>query len=414
MPDISLKCVGTGAGEPRLNVIFVHGLGGDPITTWCHKGGENDGYFWLKDIAKEIDGIAVYTLGYPGDKASWSDGWPIAEAAVAVLDKLMNSRVLRASRSVPIAFVCHSLGGLIIKKLVVTAHLDRGQQPGKGEFLDRIAGVVFLATPHDGSIVASIAKFAYWFASKSLGDLTASDTALLELGHFYRDRIANEEVVIRHRVYYEKVGVWGTKVVTAASADPRLPGVQPIPVNRDHINICKPPKNKDLVYDDPVYEGVVAFLQDDVLLPRKTNQNEKLDEVLALTRRLLENSERAAAPGAQQAVGGAVQSIAQGAAEGDSRLQQALDLLKANKTAEAEPLLEAFAEDKRAQIEKDRKEAAIAYRNLGAIAGLADPKRALAAYDKALALDPDDLESLLCAGWIRIDYRPLNQAQHMS
>ena len=63
-----------------------------------------------------------------------------------------------------------------------------------------------------------------------------------------------------------------------------------------------------------------------------------------LTKMLLEKNP-AAAPGAQQAVGGAVQSIAQGAAEGDTRLQQALELLQANKTSEAEPLLKAFAEE---------------------------------------------------------------------
>ena len=137
----------------------------------------------------------------------------------------------------------------------------------------------------------------------------------------------------------------------------------------------------------------------------------------ALIKFLLEKNP-AAGPGAQQAVGAAVQSITQGAAEGDPRLQQALDLLKANKIAEATQLLNAFAEDKMAraeqataQAEKDRKDAAIAYRNLGAIAGLADPKRALEAYEKALALDPDDVESLYWAGYIQIDYGDLNKAQ---
>jgi tetratricopeptide (TPR) repeat protein len=119
----------------------------------------------------------------------------------------------------------------------------------------------------------------------------------------------------------------------------------------------------------------------------------------------------AAGPGAQQAVGEAVGSIAQGSSEGDSRLEKALDLLKANKIDEAVPLLEAFANDKEARIEKDRKEAAIAYRNLGAIAGLADPKRALEAYEKAASLDPDDLESLFWAGWIEIDHGDHDKAQ---
>ena len=80
--------------------------------------------------------------------------------------------------------------------------------------------------------------------------------------------------------------------------------------------------------------------------------------------------------------------------------------------------LTAVAEDKSAhaeqaatRAEKDRKEAAIAYRNLGAIAGLRDPKSALEAYEKAASLDPGDVESLFWAGWIEIDHGDLNKAQ---
>jgi tetratricopeptide (TPR) repeat protein len=260
-------------------VIFVHGVGGDPITTWCHEGAEEDGYFWPQWIAEDIDGAAVYTLGYPADKAAWNTGWPLAVAAVAVLNKLMVSRDLRKHSETPIAFVCHSLGGLIIKKLVLTAHLDRGQAPGKGIFLDRIAGVAFLATPHGGSIFASVAEAARWFVSKSVSDLKGSDAALLDLAHSYRDRIANKEAVIRHCVYYETVGRWGAQVVTPLSADLGIAGVRPVPVNRDHMGICKPTSR-----DDAVYEGVVAFLADEVLQPREPSQNEKFDELLALAR----------------------------------------------------------------------------------------------------------------------------------
>lgn len=64
-----------------------------------------------------------------------------------------------------------------------------------------------------------------------------------------------------------------------------------------------------------------------------------------------------------------------------------------------------------ARAEKDRKETAIAYRNFGAIAGLRDPKRALEAYEKAIALDPDDVESLYWTGVILITCGDLDEAQ---
>lgn len=94
-----------------------------------------------------------------------------------------------------------------------------------------------------------------------------------------------------------------------------------------------------------------------------------------MTKALLERNP-AAAPGAQQAVGAAVGSIVEGAAEGDPRLKQVFGLLEKNKIAEATQLLNAVAMDKTAHAEqatkeaekktaqaaKDRKEAAVAYR----------------------------------------------------
>ena len=117
---------------------------------------------------------------------------------------------------------------------------------------------------------------------------------------------------------------------------------------------------RDTTYQGPVNYGPSPR----PLTTQLAAKDAQIADLMNLTKLLLEKNASTAAPGAQQAVGEAIQSIAQGAAEGDTRLQQALELLKANKTTEAEPLLQAFAKDKTVRIEQDRKEAAIAYRNL--------------------------------------------------
>jgi tetratricopeptide (TPR) repeat protein len=136
----------------------------------------------------------------------------------------------------------------------------------------------------------------------------------------------------------------------------------------------------------------------------------EIHEIRALTQRLVASSEAKAAPGAERAVGEAVAAAATGAAEGDERLAKAFDLLKANKVSEAEALFRAVAADKAARIKRDSKDAAAAYRNLGAIAGLRDPKRALDAYTEAIKLDPDDIESLLGVAWLEKDRGNLSEA----
>jgi tetratricopeptide (TPR) repeat protein len=118
-----------------------------------------------------------------------------------------------------------------------------------------------------------------------------------------------------------------------------------------------------------------------------------------------------ASPNAKQQVTDAVTNIAQGASQGDPRLQQALSLLAAGNVAQATPLLQAVADEKSARITQDRKDAATAYRNLGAIAGLRNPTKALLAYAKAAEYDPDDVESLYWAGTLEIDHGELSSAE---
>jgi tetratricopeptide (TPR) repeat protein len=133
---------------------------------------------------------------------------------------------------------------------------------------------------------------------------------------------------------------------------------------------------------------------------------------------LLGISAAQAAPGAAKAVGDAVADAQEGAAQGDERLQKALDLLKAGKPEDAEPLFRTVAEERAARVRTDRarlerhsKAAAAAYRNLGAIAGLGEPKRAREAYAKALDFDGEDPEALYWYGYLNVLAGDLSTAQ---
>jgi len=132
-------------------------------------------------------------------------------------------------------------------------------------------------------------------------------------------------------------------------------------------------------------------------------QNQKLMEIILV-------HYPSATPETRQAASAAVQSVGQGANQGNPRLQQAIAFLNQNNITEAMKVLSAAARNEAVQAQeappqqKERKEAdaAAAYRNLGAIAGLADPKKAREAYAKALELDPDDRESLYWHGWLSL------------
>jgi eukaryotic-like serine/threonine-protein kinase len=126
------------------------------------------------------------------------------------------------------------------------------------------------------------------------------------------------------------------------------------------------------------------------------------DRYRSLAEKLLGISSAQAASGQAQAVSAAVAATVQGAADGDGRLTHALALLEEKKIDEAAALLRAVAEDKERAAKSSGAEAAAAYRHLGAIAGLGDPKRARDAYGRAVALDPEDREALYWHGWLQL------------
>jgi tetratricopeptide (TPR) repeat protein len=134
---------------------------------------------------------------------------------------------------------------------------------------------------------------------------------------------------------------------------------------------------------------------------RSYNQQQTLTDIQAIVNELAPIGSAQAQQGQRESLLAAIKSIAQGAAR-DPREAQAYRLLKEGKPQEAEPLLRAVAEDKKARIATDRKESAEAFRNLGAIAGLADPKRAREYYAEAVALNPQDLEALYWLGWLNL------------
>ena len=136
-----------------------------------------------------------------------------------------------------------------------------------------------------------------------------------------------------------------------------------------------------------------------------------LDEIAALVRKYQPiTAAQGAVPGGKQSLTAAITAIAEGAAT-DPRYAQALELLKQGRPADAEPLLRAAADEMANRSQRDAKQAAEAYRNLGAIAGLADPKRALEAYARAVALDPDNIDGLAWAGWLQLASGHLDAAE---
>ncbi len=242
---MSSQLIRIGATAPDKSsgdVVFVHGLGGSSGGTWrSGKGG-----LWPAWIAADRSDLCVWTYGYENAKFG-GGGLGIEEQAVQALDVFRTEGIGRR----PTVLIGHSRGGLLLKQMLVLAD----EAKDHGEFVGGVRGIVFLATPHRGSALASIAR---WIpgASKATRELYRDNPMLVGLHGQYVGWAAESRVAMRCFIEGRRSGM--TKVVDDRSADLGMDGhLCVIDDESNHAEITKP-KNQT----NRVYRSVLQFLSD--------------------------------------------------------------------------------------------------------------------------------------------------------
>jgi pimeloyl-ACP methyl ester carboxylesterase len=142
------------AEEDRIaDIVFVHGLGGSSHDTWRYGlEGSSDGFFWPEELAKDLRNCGIWTAGYPaGFTRLGQPGMIIEKRAGNLAHKLANVGI--GSR--PLVFICHSMGGLVIKALVTESQTSPDED--RRQITSMVRGIIFCATPHRGSAFADAA-----------------------------------------------------------------------------------------------------------------------------------------------------------------------------------------------------------------------------------------------------------------
>jgi len=235
------EILGTHNPERCGDVIFVHGLDGNATSTWRHQ--DKPEAFWPQWLGEDLPQVGVWSLEYDAASIAWKgSAMPLADRATNVL-ALMEAHGLGKR---PLVFVAHSLGGLLVKQMLRHA-MELGQAQWQG-IARQTRGIVFLATPHSGSNIANWLQYLSMVlrTNATIQDLKAHDPQLRHLNLWFRNNIGRMD--LKCDVYFETQTVAKLLVVDESSADPGIAGVIPIPVDGNHIDICKPASKHSLTY----------------------------------------------------------------------------------------------------------------------------------------------------------------------
>ncbi|PQE32074.1 P-loop containing nucleoside triphosphate hydrolase protein [Rutstroemia sp. NJR-2017a WRK4] len=153
-------------------IVAVHGLGGGAASTWRHK---QTHFLWLRDCLPAIlediprgTTVRIWTFGYNANTVFSTAVAGISEFTQSLLSFIDEAEIgqdvgikpsltnAHLDKGRKVIFVAHSLGGVVVKSALIDA-ARRGSQ--HSWLLNATIGIVFLATPHQGSKIANKGSF---------------------------------------------------------------------------------------------------------------------------------------------------------------------------------------------------------------------------------------------------------------
>ncbi|SPJ73908.1 related to kinesin light chain [Fusarium torulosum] len=246
----------------ELDVVAVHGLNFKNSDDHARKTWTMGDKLWLKDFLPNALArpARVMLFEYNSSPAIGATAIKLAGHANNLLQWLKLKR--KSDPQKPLVFICHSLGGLIVKEALVAATLDVTYK----SIVEATRLLVFFATPHQGGNYASlgdiVAKIVRTGMSKPRNDLldALKESSDQVTQRFEQARHLPERCLVVSFYEGDSYGKLGL-IVDKKSATLNLPGTREkqIAMHADHSTICK----FDFA-DSPACELVLGTIADEV------------------------------------------------------------------------------------------------------------------------------------------------------
>ncbi|RLL95648.1 hypothetical protein CFD26_101358 [Aspergillus turcosus] len=254
MPGIQqLYCPRDGTAE--VDIVAVHGLNGHAIETWTAQPGN---ICWLSHpdfLPKYVPKARVLSWGYNANVSSITrptSANRILDHAQTLVSHLEADRQFEEASSRPIIFICHSLGGIIVKRAISYSASRKGPRSAHIQSIyTSTYGILFFGTPHHGSskarLLGNLQRIAQLAIPKKAADFETGLVNALEEQSEILQNITDQFTPLMNefRIYFfweeEKTDLKYTKdlIVEEASAAPILDNTERCGIAADHRGMCK-------------------------------------------------------------------------------------------------------------------------------------------------------------------------------
>ncbi|EFX04600.1 ankyrin repeat protein [Grosmannia clavigera kw1407] len=223
--------------QTDFDVIAIHGLCGHAFNTWM----EGD-KLWLRDFLPwEMPKARVLTFGYDTEQVLISPTSNIrgsAEQLLKGIRRLRQKHDEKAGRKA--IYVCHGLGGIVLKQALVLAHEGTTLYDGISE---SVAGIIFLGTPHQGpekTFWSDYLKKLAHIYKPPRNSVESLEIKSVELGNAclrFGDCMMGLQIFSLYEQNVEES--LESLVVDKSSAILHLPNETPLSLNADHRGMCR-------------------------------------------------------------------------------------------------------------------------------------------------------------------------------
>ena len=133
----------------EVDIVAVTGLGGHALGSFRSASGAT---VWLRDFApQDVPQARFITYGYDTSVVASDSNQGIRELARTLLDSLVSFRQRTQAQKRPLLFICHSLGGVVLKEaLVMSSKATEAKHKKLLEVTTVTYGLVFMGVPNLG------------------------------------------------------------------------------------------------------------------------------------------------------------------------------------------------------------------------------------------------------------------------